>query len=84
MGKVYPAIDGRLRDFLLVQPVFFVATAPAEGHVNVSPQGMRGMFAVLDDRRVAYLDYRSARCSPSGPGASRPRNWSRTAVSATR
>jgi hypothetical protein len=57
MGKVYPAIDGRLREFLLAQPVFFVATAPTEGHVNVSPKGMRGTFTVLDDRRVAYLDY---------------------------
>lgn len=57
MGKVYPAIEGRLRDFLLAQPVFFVATAPTEGHVNVSPKGMRGTFTVLDGRRVAYLDY---------------------------
>lgn len=57
MGKVYPAIDGRLRDFLLAQPVFFVATAPTQGHVNVSPKGMRGTFVVLDGRRVAYLDY---------------------------
>jgi Pyridoxamine 5''-phosphate oxidase. len=57
MGKVYAAIDGRLREFLLAQPVFFVATAPTEGHVNVSPKGMRGTFTVLDGRRVAYLDY---------------------------
>jgi Pyridoxamine 5'-phosphate oxidase len=57
MGKIYESIDGRLRDFVLTQPVFFVATAPADGHVNVSPKGMRGSFAVLDERRVAYLDY---------------------------
>jgi hypothetical protein len=57
MGKVYPGIDGRLREFLLRQPVFFVATAPADGHVNVSPKGMSGTFAVLDKDRVAYLDY---------------------------
>jgi predicted pyridoxine 5'-phosphate oxidase superfamily flavin-nucleotide-binding protein len=57
MGKVYGAIDGRLREFLLHQPVVFVATAATEGHVNVSPKGMRGCFAVLDDHRVAYLDY---------------------------
>jgi hypothetical protein len=39
--------------------MFFVATAPtgAEGHVNVSPKGMTGTFAVLDDLRVAYLDF---------------------------
>jgi hypothetical protein len=59
MGKVYSGIDGRLRGFIEAQPVFFVATAPSgdSGHVNVSPKGMRGTFAVLDEHRVAYLDY---------------------------
>ena len=59
MGKVYDGIDGRLRTFILAQPVFFVATAPsgAGGHVNLSPKGMTGTFAVLGEHRVAYLDY---------------------------
>jgi hypothetical protein len=59
VGKTYDGIDGRLREFVLAQPVFFVATAPsdANGHVNVSPKGMRGCFAVLGEHRVAYLDY---------------------------
>jgi hypothetical protein len=59
MGKVYEKIDGRLREFILAQPVFFVATAPSgpDGHVNVSPKGLRGCFGVLSERRVAYLDY---------------------------
>ncbi|WP_418155250.1 pyridoxamine 5'-phosphate oxidase family protein [Actinoalloteichus caeruleus] len=57
--KLYERIDGRLREFVLAQPVFFVGTAPAgaEGHVNVSPKGMRGTFTVLGEHRVAYLDY---------------------------
>ena len=40
------------------QPVFFVATAPVDrdGHVNCSPKGNRGEFAVLGPRTVAYLD----------------------------
>jgi Pyridoxamine 5'-phosphate oxidase len=59
MGQVYEAIDGRLREFILTQPVFFVATAPSDvdGHVNVSPKGLAGSFAVLGPDRVAYLDY---------------------------
>ncbi|MFV2197828.1 pyridoxamine 5'-phosphate oxidase family protein [Nocardiopsis sp. LOL_012] len=59
MGKIYDAIDDRLARFLLDQPVFFVGTAPldADGHVNVSPKGMSGTFAVLGERRAAYLDY---------------------------
>ncbi|BBH69924.1 pyridoxamine 5'-phosphate oxidase [Actinoplanes sp. OR16] len=57
--KVHERIDGRLRDFIEAQPMFFVATAPSgpDGHVNVSPKGMGGTFVVLGDHRVAYLDY---------------------------
>ncbi|WP_017580292.1 pyridoxamine 5'-phosphate oxidase family protein [Nocardiopsis valliformis] len=59
MGKIHDSIGPRLEQFLLNQPVFFVGTAPldADGHVNVSPKGMGGTFAVLDQHRVAYLDY---------------------------
>lgn len=58
MGKVYTGLDKRLRQFILAQPVFFVATAPSgdSGHVNVSPKGYRDTFAILDDHTVAYLD----------------------------
>ncbi|MEU6642478.1 pyridoxamine 5'-phosphate oxidase family protein [Saccharomonospora sp. NPDC046836] len=57
--KLHERIDERLREFLLTQPVFFVGTAPAsaDGHVNVSPKGMAGTFAVLGGHRVAYLDF---------------------------
>jgi hypothetical protein len=59
MGKVYERIDGRLRDFIDAQRMFFVATAPSGdgGHVNLSPKGMIGSFVVLDPLRVAYLDF---------------------------
>jgi hypothetical protein len=59
MGKVLEAIDDRLRSFLLAQPVYFVGTAATDTdqHVNVSPKGMAGTFAVLGPLRVAYLDY---------------------------
>ncbi len=35
-----------------------MATAPlsADGHVNVSPKGLAGMFAVIDATTVAFLD----------------------------
>lgn len=59
MGKVYSGIDDRLRDWLLAQPMFVVASAPSgsDGHVNASPKGMGGTFAVLSPLRVGYLDY---------------------------
>jgi Pyridoxamine 5'-phosphate oxidase len=58
MGKVYTGLDQRLTQFILAQPVFFVATAPSgdSGHVNVSPKGYRDTFAILGPTSVAYLD----------------------------
>jgi hypothetical protein len=59
MGKTYERIDGRLRTFIEAQPIFFTATAPltADGTVNLSPKGLTGSFAVIDERTVAYLDF---------------------------
>jgi hypothetical protein len=62
MATVYSELDERLIEFVLKQPMFFVATAPCldeagdGGHVNVSPKGYRDTFAVIDSRTVAYLD----------------------------
>jgi Pyridoxamine 5'-phosphate oxidase len=58
MGKVLDAIDDKLADWLVRQPVFFVATAPLaqDGLLNCSPKGSSGSFVVLDGRTVAYLD----------------------------
>ncbi len=57
MAKTYERIDGRLRKFIERQHVFFVATAPLDGgHVNVSPKGVGGTFAIIDGLTVAYLD----------------------------
>jgi Pyridoxamine 5'-phosphate oxidase len=58
VGKVYERIDERLAQWLLGQPMFVVATAPSQGgHINASPKGMAGTFAVLSPTRVGYLDY---------------------------
>jgi hypothetical protein len=58
MGKVFEGIGSALADWLRNQPMFFVATAPSDldGHINVSPKGLDGSFAIVDERRVAYLD----------------------------
>lgn len=59
MGKTHERIDGRLRAFIEAQPVFFTATAPldADGTINLSPKGLTGSFAVVDEETVAYLDF---------------------------
>ena len=55
MSKFYPALDDNLKAFIARQHIFFVATAPASGRINLSPKGLDGL-RVLDDKRVAYLD----------------------------
>jgi hypothetical protein len=57
--KIHSDIGDRLWSWIEEQPMFFVSTAPTrpDGHINVSPKGMAGSFAILDPLRVAYLDY---------------------------
>ncbi len=57
MGKIFDAIDGKLRQLMERQHMFFVATAPlsGDGLVNLSPKGLDS-FRVLGPRTVAYLD----------------------------
>ncbi|QKW05561.1 pyridoxamine 5'-phosphate oxidase family protein [Streptomyces sp. NA04227] len=59
MGKTHARIDGRLREFIEAQPMFFTATAPlaGDGTINLSPKGLTGSFVVLDELTVAYLDF---------------------------
>ncbi|MBB5935689.1 pyridoxamine 5'-phosphate oxidase family protein [Streptomyces zagrosensis] len=59
MGKTYERIEGRLRTFIEEQKIFFTATAPltGDGTVNLSPKGVSGSFAVLDEMTIGYLDF---------------------------
>lgn len=56
MGKRYDEITPDLQAFIERQPMFFVATAPADGHVNMSPKGAPETMAVLGPDKVAYVD----------------------------
>jgi Pyridoxamine 5'-phosphate oxidase len=57
MAQTFEKIPDELVDWIEEQPVFFVATAPADPgtHVNVSPRGL-DTFRVIDANRVAWLD----------------------------
>jgi hypothetical protein len=48
-------LDDNLAGFIDKQRVFFVATAPRAGRVNVSPKGL-DTFRRLDHQTVLYLD----------------------------
>jgi Pyridoxamine 5'-phosphate oxidase len=55
MSNWYKQITPELKDFIADQMVFFVATAPTIGRINLSPKGM-DTFRVLSPKRVIYLD----------------------------
>lgn len=56
MAKFYPSITDDHAAFMARQPMFFVATAPDDGRINMSPKGLDGSFAVLGPNRVAFLN----------------------------
>jgi hypothetical protein len=60
VGQKFTAISDQHRAFIEQQRIFFVATAPPRGRVNVSPKGM-ATLRVLGSNEVAYLD-----CTGSG------------------
>jgi hypothetical protein len=60
MGKQFATIEPEHRAFIERQKIFFVASAPPKGRINVSPKGLSS-FLVLGENDVAYLD-----CTGSG------------------
>lgn len=55
MADFFDALNEKHIAMIAAQPVFFVATAAAEGRINCSPKGYDA-FRVLSPTRVAYLD----------------------------
>jgi hypothetical protein len=55
MGKQLDALTPELRQFITQQQMYFVATAGAEGRVNVSPKGMDSL-RIIDDHTVRWLN----------------------------
>jgi hypothetical protein len=60
MGKQFPKMEPEHKSFIERQKIFFVASAPPKGRLNVSPKGLSSL-RILGDNEVAYLD-----CTGSG------------------
>lgn len=56
MAKFYKRLNEQLRSFIDEQKMFFTASAPVEGRINLSPKGMDTFRCFDEGRRVAYLD----------------------------
>lgn len=48
-------LNGTLRQFIEKQPMFFVATAAADGRVNMSPKGLHSL-KIIDDNTIIWLN----------------------------
>ena len=55
MAEFFPSLEPAHEELLTMAPLFFVATAAAEGRVNLSPKGL-DTLRVLSPTRLAYLD----------------------------
>ncbi|MGQ7830093.1 pyridoxamine 5'-phosphate oxidase family protein [Altererythrobacter sp. Z27] len=55
MADFFDALEDKHVTMIRQQPVFFVATAAADGRINLSPKGYDA-FRVLSPTQVAYLD----------------------------
>ncbi|WP_158839807.1 pyridoxamine 5'-phosphate oxidase family protein [Polaribacter sp. L3A8] len=55
MSKFYTKLTTRLQKFIEAQKIFFVATAPISGRINLSPKGMDS-FRVVSENRVLWLN----------------------------
>jgi len=55
MAKFVTELTTAHREFIARQKIYFVASAPHTGRVNLSPKGM-DTFRVLSTTRVGYLD----------------------------
>ncbi|MDT5270408.1 MAG: hypothetical protein QOH49_2594 [Acidobacteriota bacterium] len=56
MAKFYTQLDEQLQNFIGAQKMFFTATAPEDGRINLSPKGMDTFRCLDEGQRVAYLD----------------------------
>ncbi|MFD0994000.1 pyridoxamine 5'-phosphate oxidase family protein [Tenacibaculum geojense] len=55
MGKILTKITSRTLQFIEKQHVFFVATAPKKGRINLSPKGMNSL-KVLTPNQLIWLN----------------------------
>ncbi len=55
MAKFYSQLTSELQTFIQKQKIFFTATAPDSGRINLSPKGI-DTFCCIDANNVAYLD----------------------------
>lgn len=55
MAEFYTELNDTLKKVIAQQKIFFIATAPTEGRINLSPKGLDSLRC-LDDKTIAFLN----------------------------
>ncbi|KIE58574.1 pyridoxamine 5'-phosphate oxidase [Methylacidiphilum kamchatkense Kam1] len=55
MGKSYKEITAELKDFIVNQKIFFVATATATSRINISPKGL-DTLRIISPKKILWLN----------------------------
>src|SRR5207344_1647213 len=53
----FDGVDAKLAAWIRAQPLFFVATAPSRGRINLSPKGPIDTLRVVDAHTIEYDDH---------------------------
>lgn len=56
MSKIFEALESEHVEFIKLQKLFFVATAQAQGSINISPKGMDSL-KVVDLQTVLWVNF---------------------------
>jgi len=57
MGKITEKLSEKDIEFINKQKMFFIATAPKEGKINLSPKGLDGTFKIINENKILLLNY---------------------------
>lgn len=61
MARFFTELTDDQKSFIASQHIFFHASAPSIGRINLSPKGL-DTFRILSNRRVGYLDLTGSEC----------------------
>jgi len=67
MAKFYDRLTSELQAFIKAQHIFFVATAPNEGRVNLSPKGMDSQAVAMKPPPTCWKMAELRSCSVALP-----------------
>lgn len=56
MAKFKDELNDKLIEFIKEQKMFFVATAPQDGKINISPKGLDGLH-IVDNKTIIWLNH---------------------------